>query len=350
MLNVNLYGKELDMSKKLLFIIPVLIIAAAVGALIGYAQIKKMPTSSLKNIRDAINGHNIEEFNQLVDVDTILNFAADDILAEKMSNDKLAYSVQQVADVYNNEVKPDFINVTKSAVEEYVSTGKVTIPKTAATEAQRWLKHSAINSCVIENMSKPEITGDSATAVVYFRNNELKFSFEIELELEKIGKNKWRIVGAKGFNDYNKALTRALDKKLNSLNAPIRDQLDSIFNIKELNAKIGEGDEYGFSQTLQIAMKVDVKSDKPLSKIIGRILIEDDNSEDNETSTPFEIDMAYHPQGLQTFNIDKTLNPFVRGDVNIMRHGMRRSQIRAEIDEIIFLDGSNIKVMDRLPD
>ena len=333
---------------KWLILIPILALAIFAGVFIGYSQIKKMPTSTLKTIRNTINSHNVEEFHNLVDVDKILDRAADEILTEKLNEDKAAYSVQQVAEVYNNQMKPDFINVTKNAVDEYIQTGKVTFPNPLQTEAQRWLKHAEINSCTIESMSKPVFTGDSATAVVYFKNKELSFTFELELDLEKVDKKTWKVVGVKGFEEYNKALKRALDKKLDRLNVPIRNQMDDIIKIQELNAKIGEGDEYGFSQTLKIAMKADVKSDKPLSKIIGRILVDD--GEERENYAPFTIDMAYHPQGLQTFNVDKVLNPFVRGDVNIMKRGMRRSQLRAEIDEIVFLDGTNLKVMDKLPD
>ena len=333
---------------KWLLLIPILIVAIAIGAFLGYSQIKKTPSSAIKIIRNTINEHNVEAFHRLVDVDNILDNAADTILTEKLNENTTAYSVQQVAEVYNNQMKPDFLNVTKSAVDEYIQTGKITFPNPIQTDAQRWLKHSEMDSCIIESMGKPVYTGDSATAVVYFKNTNLKFTFELKLDLEKIDKKTWKIVGVKGFEDYNKSLKRALDKKLDYLNTPIRAKMDDIIKIQELNARIGEGDEYGFSQTLKIAMKADVKSDKPLSKILGHILVDD--GEERENSAPFTIDMAYHPQGLQTFNIDKVLNPFVRGDVNIMKHGMRRSQLSAEIDEIIFLDGTNIKVMDKLPD
>ena len=40
-------------------------------------------------------------------------------------------------------------------------------------------------------------------------------------------------------------------------------------------------------------------------------------------------------QGVQIFNVTKTLNPFVRAD---------------EVTEIIFADGTNLKLLDRLPE
>lgn len=333
---------------KWLFAVPIFIFVVVIALFATYMQMKKMPTSTMKVIRNTIRERNSEEFYKLVDVDKILEQAAEEIIVAKLNQDTTAYSTQQVAEVYNNQLKPEFMNVTKQAVAEYIQTGKVTLPQPVQSETQRWLKHSEINSCEITSMSKPIYTGDTAKAIVNFRNTKLNFTFEIEVDLERVEGNTWKIVGAKGFEDYNRMLKHALVKKLDQINAPIRDQMDDIIQIKELKAKIGEGDEYGFSQTLRIAIKAEVKSKKPLSKILGKIIVDD--GQERENSTAFTIDMAYHPQGLQTFNVDKVLNPFVRGDVNIMKHGMRKSQLSAEIEEIIFLDGTNLKTLDKLPD
>ena len=325
-----------------------LLVVVGIGVGIGYMQLKKQPANSFNVIRTAINDHDSETFYSLVDIDAVLNSAAEEILVEQINQDKTAYSMQQAASLYNNELKPDFISVTKRAVDEYLTTGQVTFDKIAMTNTQRWLKRSSINSCVIEGVSKPVLMGENASAVAFFTNTNLKFGFELELELERTEDNLWRVVGAKGFNDYNKALNRALDKKLAALNAPIYAQLENIVSVKDVSASIGPGDEYGFSQTLKIAMKADVRSDKPLARIVGKIIVGD--PDDGGSASPFVIDMAYHPQGLQTFNIDKVLNPFVRGDVNVMKRGLRRSELRAEIDEVGFLDGSVLKTYDKLPD
>ncbi len=328
------------------FVVMMLIVGT--GVLVTYWQLQSQPANSFKTIRTAIAEHDAETFYKIVDIDAVLNSAAEQILVEQLSQDKTAYSTQQVAAVFNNELKPDFISITKRAVGEYLTTGKVSFDSVAMTNTQRWLKRSSINSCVIEGVSKPAVMGENGSALIMFRNTDLNFSFELELELERTEEGGWRIVNAKGFDDYNKALNRALDKKLAALNAPIYAQLERIVDVKELNARIGEGDEYGFSQTLRIAMKADVKADKPLARIVGKIIIGYNDEESNPA--PFVIDMAYHPTGLQTFKIDKVLNPFVRSDVDIMKHGLRRSALRAEIDEVDFLDGTSIKILDKLPD
>lgn len=324
-----------------------LILVVGIGVFVGYSQMKKLPANSFKTIRSALASHDAATFYELVDVDAVLEDAAEEILVDQINQDPTAYSTQQAADRYNNELKPDFISVTKRAVDEYLTSGRVSFDKIAMTNTERWLKRSAINDCIIEGISKPVGTERVATASVLFNNTSLKFSFELALDLEKDEQNRWRVVGAKGFNDYNRSLKRALDKKLAALNAPIYAQLEEICDVRELNAMIGPGDEYGFSQTLKIAMKADVKSSKPLARIVGKIYIGD---RDEGNSSPFALDMAYHPTGLQTFYIDKVLNPFVRADVDIMKHGFSRRALHAEIDEVDFLDGSSLKILEQLPD
>ena len=40
---------------------------------------------------------------------------------------------------------------------------------------------------------------------------------------------------------------------------------------------------------------------------------------------------------------DKILNPFVREDADIMRHGLKKSAIHIDITEVDYLDGTSLK-------
>ena len=60
--------------------------------------------------------------------------------------------------------------------------------------------------------------------------------------------------------------------------------------------------------------------------------------------------MSNRPQGVQTFDVTKTLNPFVRADSNAMKHGFRKKDIHIEVTEVIFADGTNLKQYEQLPD
>lgn len=337
------------MKKVLLILIPIfLIIAVAIGFLRARMQMSGLPMNSIKIIRQAVKEHDRETFYELVDVDAILGTAAEEILTAQINSTlaKTAYSTQQLSDAYEN-LKPQFILDTKAAVDDYISTGEINFPDNL-TETQRQIKNSELDSCAIQSISKPVVNEGIARSKIEFYNADLKFSFDLEIELEKIDNSTWKIVRAKGFESYLTGLNRALQKKLEELNAPVRESIDEIFILKGFDAKVGEGDEYGFSRTLQLTIKADIQSEKPLEKIIGQIVI--DGRDGEEGITPFEIDMVDRPQGEQIFDVDKVLNPFVQEDSDVMKHGLKRSAIHIRITEVDYLDGTNLKQLDDLPD
>ena len=336
--------------KKFLLIIFLLIIliALGIGSFRAYKQLQNMPIKSMTNIQDTIDKRDAENFYKLVDIDTVLESASQEILTAQINAElnSTAYSMQEVTNIYEQR-KPEFISVAKSAVSDYLSDGKVKFSSTLSP-TQKWLKDAEINSCVIKNISKPVVKENSAHSKVEFYNQSLLFSFELDFALEKIDNSQWKIIGATGFENYLSGLNRALKKKLERINAPVRNEMKDIFVVKGFTAKVVEGDEYGFSRTMKVAIKADVKSEKNLSKIVGRIIIV--GKDGDEGITPFEIDMAYKPKGLQTFEVNKVLNPFVKQDAEAMKHGLRKSAIHIEIVEVDFMDGTSLKQFDTIPE
>ena len=297
--------------------------------------------------RQAVEAHDLETFKLYVDLDKVIDAAAEEILTEQINSTlaPTAYSMDELQSRYE-ELKLDFVKCAKAAAEEYISTGKVTFPNDP-TEAQKFFKKSGVASCEIKTISKPMKRDDARIVTMMIHNPQMKFNFEVELTLEPAGEVDWRITSAKGFEDYYNGYRRSLRRKLDSLNAPIIRQMDSIFKVKSFSVKNEGGDEYGFSQTLDIEIKASIQSDKPLAKIIGNVILH--GKDDHESFTPFVIDTDA-AQGLQTFHVTKTLNPFIRADVDAMKHGFRKNDLRIEVTEIIFADGTNLKELDSLPD
>lgn len=332
--------------KKILFLAIILLIGLGLGAYRTYNQMQTSPAVSIKAVRESLANHNAEIFYNLVEVNSLLEDAAQEILTAQINSeiDSTTYSTQDLENIYNTR-KTEFISATKTAVENYVVDGKINFGDNP-TPTQKWLKASDITNCAIKSISKPIMKDNQAHITVGFYNNALRFSFEVDIVMERIDKKSWRVVEAKNFDNYLSGLNRALKKKLESLNAPIRAEIKDIFVMKGFNAQVVDGDEYGFSKTMRIVLKADVKTDKPLAKIIGKIIIVGRNG--SEGVTPFEIDMAYKPTGLQDFIIGKTLNPFVREDADAMRHGLRKSDLHIEITEIIYMDGTSLKQLEEL--
>lgn len=337
-------------TKKILAAVAVLLIlTVAVGYLAfnNWQQLKNRSGNPAIIARRAVEARDLETFNKYVDTDALIDLAATQILTEQINSTlaPTAYSMDELQNRYE-QLKPDFVNSARAAMEEYISTGKVTYPKNL-TDAQKFLKDSGAASCEIKSITKPQKDGNSQIVTVMFYNPQMKFNFELELELEPAEEINWRIAGVKGLENYYSGYRRALRRKLDSLNAPIIRKLDSIFKIKSFTVKNGGGDEYGFTQTLNIEIKADVKSDKTLAKVIGNIII---GKDERESFAPFTIDMIDNEQGVQTFNLTKTLNPFMRADADAMKHGLNKKDIHIEVTEIIFADGTSLKQLDRLPE
>ena len=336
------------MKKILLILIPILLAAAiGVGAFIAFAQSDGKSKNPLKNIRQSISKHDIENFYKLVDVDAVLNNAAEEILTAQINSnvDALAYSTQDFVNKYEN-LKPEFLNAAHIYLDEYIKTGKINF-QPPFNPAQKFFKDSAVANCAIKSFSKLKIEGDEAHSTVDFYNAGMNFYFALELTLKKVDKN-WKVTSVKGFDSFLSGYNRALRKQLENLNAPIRADIKDIASVKGFSASVTEGDEYGFSKTLKIKFKANIKADKPLSKIVGNILI--DGKDDRVGITPFSIDTVGSEAGEQIFEIEKVLNPFVREDADVMRHGLRKNNLHIEITQIEFADGSTLKEFDELPD
>ena len=336
-------------TKKILAAIAVLLIlvaALSVGIFYNLAQLKNRDRTVTAAARQAVRAHDLATFKNCVDTDALIEQAAEQILAAQINATvaPTAYSMDELKLRYE-QLKPDFTNSARAALNEYISTGRITFP-TELTDAQKFFKKSGLASCEIKSVTKPHLEGNVQTSTVIFYNRQMKFSFELELDLEPEGDG-WRIVNAKGFEDYYSGYRRALRNKLDSLNAPIVHKMDDIFAVKSFTVTPVGGDEYGFSQTLDIELKADVKSDKPLAKVIGHVIL---GKGDRESIAPFEIDMFDRDDGLQSFHVAKTLNPFIRADVDAMKHGLSKRDIHIEVTEIIFADGSNLKQLDELPE
>lgn len=328
-------------------VILLLTIAVGVGIFYNLQDLKKRSGNPAVVARQAIEAHDLEAFKKCVDLDKLIEQAAEEILTEQINStlNPTAYSMDELRLRYE-KLKPDFVNSARAAAEEYISTGKVTFPK-ELTDAQKFFKKSGVTSCEIKSISKPQKDGSSRIVTVMFYNSYMKFSFELELELELDAENNWQITDARGFENYYSGYRRSLRRKLNLLNAPIGRQMDEIFKVKSFMVQHEGGDEYGFSQTLNIAIKADVKSDKPLAKILGNVIL---GKGDRESFAPFAIGMSQAEQGIQIFNVTKTLNPFIRADADAMKHGLKKNDISIEVTEIIFADGTNLKLLDSLPE
>lgn len=342
------------MRKFMMIVVPVLLIVAVavgVGSYRAMLKVQAMPSSSIKTIRDAVASGDAATFSQLVDVDAVLETAATEIVTAYINDNatSMTYSTQEMQNLYNT-LKPEFLAIAKPAASDYVKKGRVNFPA-ELSEIQTWLKDSRAESCAINGYSKIVTRDDGrAHTKIEFYNAALMFSFDLEVALEKVGENSWRVVSATGFDEYYRGVNRALKERLKDLNAPIQAEMDEFFDVKGFDAAVIEGDEYGFSRTLRLTVQAEVFADKPIEKIAGTITIDGDDDKDSTEAFAIYVSGEPNEYGVQTFTVDKVLNPFVWADANVMRHGLKKRDLHLDVTEIVFSDGTSVKKFDALPE
>ena len=339
------------MKKVLMIAAPLILIAAVAMGVCNWQAMQKiqtLPAYSLKVIRDSIENHDAETFYKLVDVDKILNIAAEEILTAKINDgvDAMNYSTLELSNAYESQ-RQDFIDAAKIFLNQYLTTGKINFPA-EPTEMQAWFKKSGLATCSIKNYSEPTIIDGVAIVKVYFHNAEMSSSFEVEIQLERISDTEWRVINAKGFEGYFLGYKRGLQLKLQTLNAPIQDKIAETFDVKKFSTEITDGDEYGFSKTLKISVDADFVPEKPVEKIAGRVML--DRRDGNKSYTPFSLRITDDTKGLQTFVIEKVLNPFVKADSDVMKRGLKKTHLKIEVTEIDYTDGTVLKEYEILPE
>ena len=152
----------------------ILTIAVCFAAYQSYQQLKNRGGNPAVIARHAVEARDLETFKKAVDVDKLLERAAEEILTAQINStlSPTAYSMDELQQRYD-KLKPDFTKSARAAAEEYISTGKVSFPKNL-TDAQKFFKESGVTSCEIKSISKPQKDGHNQIVTVWNWNRSAK--------------------------------------------------------------------------------------------------------------------------------------------------------------------------------
>ncbi|AZQ62287.1 hypothetical protein EI427_08560 [Flammeovirga pectinis] len=114
------------MNKGLIIISSILITIAAIGGFF-YLSKKNDPEMTFIKIKSSIDNKDLAAFNQLVDVDQVLNSVIDQYIdySTKANNGELDISTGLIA-----FMRPSIISIIKEQIETSISQGQINIPKT----------------------------------------------------------------------------------------------------------------------------------------------------------------------------------------------------------------------------
>ena len=156
----------------------ILIGVIGIGIQQNLQRLGDKPVNTLRLAREALESHDVAAFKKYVDTDAIIEVAAQEILTAQINSEILptAYSTAELQNRYEAQLKPEFMNSARAALDEYILTGKITFPDNPGN-AQNFFKKSGVASCEIKSYTMPHAVGNVMTSSIIFYNAELKFSF-----------------------------------------------------------------------------------------------------------------------------------------------------------------------------
>ena len=166
------------------------------------------PEATLKQVNAAIDGHDRQTFDRIVDIDKVLNFAYDDFVIGTLDSDKSATDqTRKMIGNFTDAIKIPLLNSVKESINNYVATGAWSdnsADKSQTTEGSDLLARTGLDQVKFRDIADVAVSEDGKTAVAHVEVSQAdldgKFTFNVDLERDS--ENHWRVVRIDNFKDF----------------------------------------------------------------------------------------------------------------------------------------------------
>lgn len=258
-------------TKLKIFIVALIVILVGIGGCVAYFNFYvKTPEYTLKSVQNAVETHDIEEFNKYVDVDNVVAGVTDNMLDAIIASQS---NLPEEAKVAMNSLATMF----KAPLVASLNDGLNTFVKTGSWEAAEDVKDSQgamINSkMILDQTGLQELSysgidyinldkeSGTAQAGIKVQQNEINQPFVFKITLEEQPDGYWKIVSVDNFADFIKALQ-------DGRKAYIGEYLNKSAAVLSDKEKILTENEAKLSAALKLGVLGDEKSRTDLKNMI----------------------------------------------------------------------------------
>ena len=192
------------MRKVWVYVVGALVTLALLGGAFYFGYWSRTPIYSLSLAKEAIEAHEVEEFERLVDIHTLLSYAYDDMAESALNRSVgrlpiLGSLGKDVLKKVTDGAKDIVIDVAQGRVIEYVRTGSV-----PEGEDKGFNINFALLDSLVLGASVVEYTNiEENTAIVGVRlyPKGIKDGFVFQLEMQRF-KHKWRLIRIRNLKEF----------------------------------------------------------------------------------------------------------------------------------------------------
>ena len=339
-----------------------LIVGGALAIICGLAFYffywTKTPEYSLGIIKDAVKNHDVVQFQQHVDLDTLINKGFDSFMAAEVKNNKdissplaqgmIAMLKPQVVETFKKEIldtvggnsSSDKANTSKDGTASHAKRGNELVANIDP------LKNMSANG--VKKVSTISNNGTTAIVSIVVHDKQVDKDYDFHLQMNKLGNGEWQVKELVNLGDVLAQKETDQAEKLKELDAPIRKQIYSTLQTTG-NASIRRGI---VDTRLELDIGLQNTGEKDIVGAKGKMILQEIKiifSKKYNSKTGGAV--AKDRNTVVTTFV--SLNSFDENDAEIEKRGlsgrMKTIGYRLEIMELDFADGTKLVRPTKLP-
>lgn len=334
------------------------IIGIIITGALGYWYWTKTPQYSLKLVQEAVVKHDLATFDKLVDLDTIIPRAIDQLIDAKMNDPENVQdeSMKNFAMGFLNTFKPTMVSSAKDQIRSYVEKGNFEQPQNNGENKEKTkFKVEEIYNNAIGGTSEFKgidyVKKDGMIAVVGTKVFMPKLGKEaiLEFKMRQID-GYWQVAEINNLGEFILMVEKLKKEKLAELNKPLLDQIAQNIQFSNVRMMAGNNNAWGISKVVRFPVVITNVGTQSVSELGAVINVK---SADGKYLLKYPVKFAgstlLGPGASSDVSWKKDINPFIASDEVLYKAVGGNISIEIVCKYIKFADGTELKIEDKLP-
>lgn len=355
----------IDRKKKLLLGISGIVIVVICAVLFYFLYWVKTPDYSLGLVKTAVEKHDLQTFEQHVDLKAVYGRGIDELLKSEMGDSDAGDNTLFAGMI--TLFKENMVKEMVSGTEKYVETGEFEKAEknksetdNAKQETQGLRERVNTPNLKYDGVTNTEKNGKIAVVTIAVLDTQLDQKFNVNIKMRELDNGEWQVVEISDLVDFVDEHDKAVQKKLAELNQPIKAEMEEAFALTgNVKAKlVGQNSFFPiYYIDYQINFKLPDKT-KQVSQMEGTLYVKDKNGKDVMELPAHirKVENLYKKSDYTTDKIftnewksEKSLNPFINKEIQIAKNGIKNYELTFVVQKLTFTDGTILQLLKDLP-
>lgn len=347
-----------NLNKKKYFV-AIGIIIVLLASVFGYWYWTKTPQYSLRLIQEAVAKHDLPTFDKLVDLDTVISRAIDQLMDAKMNDPAEVRddAMNNMALGFLNAMKPAMISSAKDQIRSYIEKGSFDQKQNKNGDnkdnpdikVEEIYKNAGGGTAEFKGVDYVKKDGKIAIVGMKVFYPKLGAHVILELKMRELD-GYWQLAEINNFGEFLTKVEKLEKEKLAELNKPIIEQMSQLVKINNEQMTAASNDAWGFSKSVRFPVTIANIGSQEIAEI-GAIINVKSSDDKYLLKYPVKVGRNLTPAPGATTNVvwKKDINPFIKSDELLYKSIGENITIETVLKYIKLSDGTEIKVIDKLP-